>query len=100
MNSILTVNGGSSSLKCALFCIKQSEPDLLYNFKLSNILGQARAKISDHDGNPVADLQPDFSQIERDGRHQACLDFVFAWIRDNAGQQTLKAISPSRCSRW
>ncbi len=93
MNSIFTVNGGSSSLKCALFCIKHGEPELLFNFKLSNILGAARAQISDAQGNQVADLNPDFGEIERDGRHQACLDFVFAWIRANAGEQTLKAIS-------
>jgi acetate kinase len=93
MNSIFTVNGGSSSLKCALYCIKSGAPELLYNFKLSNILAQARAKITDANGNPVADLNPDFTEVERDGRHQACLDFVFACIRANAGEQTLKAIS-------
>lgn len=93
MNSIFTVNGGSSSLKCALFCIKGEQPELLFNFKLSNILGQARAQISDQRGERIADLAPDFSEIDRDGRHQACLDFVFAWIRGNAGEQTLKAIS-------
>lgn len=93
MNSIFTVNGGSSSLKCALFCIKSGEPELLFNFKLSNILGAARAQISNATGDKIADLHPDFSEIERDGRHQACLDFVFAWIRAHAGEHTLKAIS-------
>jgi acetate kinase len=93
MNSIFTVNGGSSSLKSSLYCIKGGEPELLYNFKLSNILAQPRAKITDAAGQLVADLSPDFAAIERDGRHQACLDFVFAWIRDNAGDQTIKAIS-------
>ncbi|MEH6469801.1 MAG: acetate/propionate family kinase [Halopseudomonas sp.] len=93
MNSIFTINGGSSSLKCALFCIKSGEPELLYNFKLSNILGQARARISDSQGEQIADLHPDFGEIDRDNRHQACLDFVFAWVRAHAGHQTLKAIS-------
>jgi acetate kinase len=93
MNSIFTVNGGSSSLKCALFCINSGEPELLFNFKLSNILGPARAKISDAEGRQIADLHPDFAGIDHDDRHQACLDFVFAWIRANAGEQTLTAIS-------
>ena len=93
MNSIFTVNGGSSSLKCALFNIKNGELELLFNFKLSNILGVAHAQISNAEGSQLADLHPDFTEIDQDGRHQACLDFVFAWIHANAGKQTLKAIS-------
>ena len=93
MNSIFTVNGGSSSLKCALFCITNGEPELLFNFKLSNILGKARAQVSNAAGEKIADLLPDFSEVGPDQRHQACLDFVFAWNRSHAGKQTLKAIS-------
>ncbi|MFT5722573.1 MAG: acetate kinase [Motiliproteus sp.] len=93
MNSIFTVNGGSSSLKCALFCSKGEHPELLYSFKISNILGQPRAQISNRQGERIADLAPDFAGIDRDDRHQACLDLVFAWIRAHAGEQTLLAIS-------
>ena len=93
MNSIFTVNGGSSSLKCALYCVKQGHTELKYNFKLSNILGEARAQIKNAAGERIADLYPSFSGVERDDRHQACLDFVFAWIAEHAEEQTLKAVS-------
>ncbi|MFT6916073.1 MAG: acetate kinase [Motiliproteus sp.] len=93
MNSILSVNGGSSSLKCALFCCRGEHPQLLYNFRISNILGQPRAQIRNDQSEQIADLALDVVGIDHDDRHQACLDFVFSWIRAHAGKQTLKAIS-------
>ncbi|WP_207062569.1 acetate/propionate family kinase [Motiliproteus sp. SC1-56] len=93
MNAIFTVNGGSSSLKCGLFRITEGTTELLYSFKLSNILGEAKAAISDAQGQNVLKASPDFSAIGREGRHQACLDFVFAWIRDQLPECELQAVS-------
>ncbi len=93
MNTIFTINGGSSSLKCALYRTNGLKPELLYSFKLANILSNARAKISDANGNLISEVEPDFSEIERDARHQACLNLVFDWISTNAPDATIQAIS-------
>ncbi|WP_421865608.1 acetate/propionate family kinase [Motiliproteus sp.] len=93
MSSILTVNGGSSSLKSALYKVVADQPELHYNFKLSNILAQPRAQIKDADGNLITDLKLDFAAIDESGRHQACLDFIFAWINSHAHEHKLTAIS-------
>lgn len=93
MSSILTVNGGSSSLKCALYELENGATRLRYGFKLSNILGDARAKISAADGQLLADLRPDFSAITREGRHQACLDLVFSWLRQQPDAREIAGIS-------
>lgn len=93
MSSILTVNGGSSSLKSALYKVEAGQPQLHYNFKLSNILAQPRAQIKDADGSPVTDLMLDLASVEESGRHQACLDFIFAWIKSHAHEHKLTAIS-------
>ncbi|MCW8886715.1 MAG: acetate/propionate family kinase [Motiliproteus sp.] len=93
MNNILTVNGGSSSLKCGLFRVIDETPELIFNFKLANILGQATMTVSDDHGQKRDTLTPDFSQIPQQQRHQACLDLVFNWLRDNAPDDDLTAIS-------
>ncbi|WP_210395509.1 acetate/propionate family kinase [Motiliproteus sediminis] len=93
MSSILTVNGGSSSLKCALFTLSNGDARLRYSFKLANILGEARAKISDASGQLLAELTPDFAAIPREGRHQACLDLVFSWLRQQPDAPDISGIS-------
>jgi acetate kinase len=92
MHTILTVNGGSSSLKCALFELKNGAFSLLYNFKLGNILNDASFKVLDKTGAIVENSAPDFSEIPTEGRHQACLNTVLTWLEHALPQSTLKAI--------
>ncbi len=92
MQAILTVNGGSSSLKCALFERSSGAISLIYSFKLGNILNTASFRIFDANGNKLCDKQPDFSHIPSDQRHQACLEAVFSWINQQPDSPKLTAI--------
>ncbi len=93
MNNILTVNGGSSSLKCGLFRVADDIPELLYSFKLSNILGQPAFRVKDNQGQQREKLSPDFAAIPEEKRHQACLDLVFSWLREHAPADEVTMIS-------
>lgn len=92
MHTILTVNGGSSSLKCALFELKNETFSLLYNFKLGNILNDASFKALDKTGEIIENSTPDFNEIPAEERHQACLNTVLAWLEHTLPNSTLKAI--------
>ncbi len=93
MNNILTVNGGSSSLKCGLFRAAEGAPELLYTFKLANILGQPAFTVTDNRNQLRKRLSPDFSDIAQDQRHQACLNLVFSWLWENAPDDCVTEIS-------
>jgi len=80
MKTVLTVNGGSSSLKCALFAQEKRGLNCLYIFKLSNILGDARCKILNNSGETIENSDLDLSAAFRDNRHQAALQHVLNWI--------------------
>jgi len=91
MNTVLTVNGGSSSLKCALFAQKKNSLSCLYIFKLSNILGAARCKILDNEGNVLANDNLDLTSAFRDNRHLAALQHVLNWIQAEVPKSELVA---------
>ena len=80
MKTVLTVNGGSSSLKCALFAQEKSGLNRLFTFKLGNILGDARCKIINSAGETIEKGELDLSAAFRDNRHQAALQHVLNWI--------------------
>ena len=92
MNTILTVNGGSSSLKCALYTLEQEELACLYNFKLSDILHTAQFKVFDQQGGKLTHATPDMSSISAEERHQACLQLVLNWINEALPDSKLQAI--------
>jgi len=90
MQTILTVNGGSSSLKCALFQCSDNQLEPLYNFKLGNILNDtARFKVKDAAGETLLQSSPDFSAIPKDQRHQACLQTIVDWLSQAAPESEL-----------
>lgn len=91
MQTILTVNGGSSSLKCALY-EKQENLKLLFNFKLGNILSEVRLAISDSEGNKLLTSTPDLKSVPAEGRHQACLQLILDWLQSNLPESDLCAI--------
>ncbi|MGB0468887.1 MAG: acetate/propionate family kinase [Pontibacterium sp.] len=84
MNTVLTVNGGSSSLKCALFAQNAIGLQCRYIFKLSNILKDASLKVSDATGKVLATQALNFSEVAREGRHQAALQVVMNWLAEQA----------------
>ncbi|WP_428035377.1 acetate/propionate family kinase [Amphritea sp.] len=81
MSLVLTVNGGSSSLKCALFAPQAGGAECLYQFKLGNILNAPVMKVISSRGETLEQHQPDMSAIDIEDRHQACLDQVIQWVR-------------------
>ncbi|MGB0205697.1 MAG: acetate/propionate family kinase [Neptuniibacter sp.] len=92
MQTILTVNGGSSSLKCALFQFQAGELQLLVNFKLGNILGDARFKVADASGTTLLESNPDYASIPKEERHQACLETIQQWLTQQFPDNELVAI--------
>ncbi|MFY0677449.1 MAG: acetate/propionate family kinase [Neptuniibacter sp.] len=92
MQTILTVNGGSSSLKCALFQKQAGELTLLFNFKLGNILADARFKVVDTTGATLLETSLDYSKVAKDDRHQACLETIQQWLTEQLPENELCAI--------
>ncbi|UTW11818.1 acetate/propionate family kinase [Marinobacterium rhizophilum] len=80
MQCILAVNGGSSSLKCGLYEPATDAAHLRYRFQLGNALGTPSLEITDGQGQELAQLQPDFSQIATSQRHLSALALVLDWI--------------------
>jgi acetate kinase len=93
MQTILTVNGGSSSLKCALFEVTSAGLELLYNFKLGNILSEARFKVVDTAGHTLQESTLEFVDVPREQRHQACLQTILSWLESNVADNHLSAIA-------
>ncbi|WP_299196021.1 acetate/propionate family kinase [uncultured Amphritea sp.] len=91
MSLVLTVNGGSSSLKCALFAPQAESTECLYQFKLSNILNAPVMKVISSRGETLEQHQPDMSAIDTEDRHQACLDQVIQWVRKQMPDSRISA---------
>lgn len=92
MSLILTINGGSSSLKCALFSRNTDNAECLYQFKLGNILNTPTLKIIAGNGKTLEQRQLQMAEVDRDNRHQACLDEVIQWVRRELPESHLSAI--------
>ncbi|BBB27347.1 acetate/propionate family kinase [Amphritea japonica] len=91
MSLILTVNGGSSSLKCALFSRHTGNAECLYQFKLANILNAPVMKIVSSLGEILEQHQLDMAEIATDNRHQACLDQVIQWVHKQLPDSRISA---------
>ncbi|SEQ86440.1 acetate kinase [Amphritea atlantica] len=91
MGLVLTVNGGSSSLKCALFARHEKKVEPLYQFKLGNILNTPVMKVFSSEGKTLEKVEPDMTSIEIDDRHQACLDLVIQWVRKQLPDSQISA---------
>ena len=92
MKTILTVNGGSSSLKCALFELKGNSLTLLYGFKVGNILNTARFRVKDASGTILEQSTPDYLSVPMEERHQACLQTILDWLNQHLPESSLVAI--------
>jgi len=84
MKHLLTVNGGSSSLKCALYKAEGQELRCSYRLKVSNILRQATFSVRNSEGLQLIDKDPlPFDDIVETRRHEAALQQVLGWIDRN-----------------
>lgn len=92
MKSILTVNGGSSSLKCGLYSIgADNQLTAGCILKLGNLLGhpvQVQIQQGDHERQT---LTLDLSESGAEQRHQAALGWVLTWIEQNLPEHQLIA---------
>ncbi|MBQ0785084.1 MAG: acetate/propionate family kinase [Amphritea sp.] len=91
MSLILTVNGGSSSLKCALFSRNTGNAECLYQFKLANILNAPVMKVISNQGDTLDQYQLDMAEIATENRHQACLDRVIQWVHKQLPDSRISA---------
>lgn len=81
MKTLLTVNGGSSSLKCGLYRVTQAGLENLCVLKLGNLLGDGvRFSAADAQGNPLDTRTLDMGDCGREQRHQAALNEVLNWL--------------------
>ena len=85
MDTILTVNSGSSSLKCGLYTLNEDGGlDCLYHLKLGNLLGdQSRFQVMDEHSHKEEKHTLDLHEIPLDNRHEAALEHMLAWINDH-----------------
>lgn len=91
MQTILTINGGSSSLKCALFLTDQTHETALFVFKLGNIQATPRITVSDGNGQLLDTPVVDYSAIPKAERHKAALGTVLDWLKANSPNTQLTA---------
>lgn len=81
MKTLLTVNGGSSSLKCGLYQVNPEGLENLCVVKLGNLLGDGvRFSATDAQGKPLDTRTLDMGDCSREQRHQAALNEVLNWL--------------------
>ncbi|KDE39543.1 Acetate kinase [Nitrincola lacisaponensis] len=92
MKTLLTINGGSSSLKCGLYQVHQDTLENLCVIKLGNLLGSGvRFSATDAAGTPLASTTLDMDDIGREQRHQAALNEVLNWLQQRYPDHQLVA---------
>ncbi|RAU17782.1 acetate/propionate family kinase [Nitrincola tibetensis] len=92
MRTLLTVNGGSSSLKCGLYQVEPTELKNLCIVKFGNLLGEGvRFSASSLEGKVLDNQTLDFQSFSRNERHQAALDFVLGWFKSEFPDHQLMA---------
>ncbi|MBS98405.1 MAG: acetate kinase [Oceanospirillaceae bacterium] len=92
MDTILTVNGGSSSLKCGLYTYREDGLHCLYHLKLGNLLGDtARFDIMDEEDAPLEHIDLDFARLDPEQRHEAALQHILDWLDEHLSEVNLIA---------
>jgi acetate kinase len=92
MDTILTVNGGSSSLKCGLYTPRAGELHCLFHLKVENLLAETPLfKVRD-EYNQVLDSHPlECQTVALDERHQFALSEVLQWVETHLPESRLIA---------
>jgi acetate kinase len=92
MDTILTVNGGSSSLKCGLYSFRDDGLHCHYHLKLGNLLGDtARFDIMDEADAPLEHQDLPFAGLDPERRHQAALEHILGWLQEHQSDLNLIA---------
>lgn len=92
MDTILTVNGGSSSLKCGLYALRASELHCLFHLKVENLLGDTTLfKVRDEDNRVLDSHQLECQSVALDERHQFALREVLQWVEAHLPESRLIA---------
>src|SRR5690554_495948 len=81
MDTILTVNGGSSSLKCGLYQVQGDELHCLTHLKVENLLGETTLfKVRDENNQVLDAHQLECQSVPLEERHQYGLREVLQWV--------------------
>ena len=92
MDTILTVNGGSSSLKCGLYALRDGELHCLFHLKVENLLGDTTLfKVRDEDNRVLDSHQLQCQSVALDERHQFALNEVLEWVQTHLPESHLIA---------
>lgn len=92
MDTILTVNSGSSSLKCGLYAYTGGALHCQYHLKVANLMGDtARFNIMDQRDSLLEQHKLDFSDLDPEQRHQAALEHILGWLDEHQSELTLIA---------
>ncbi len=92
MDTILTVNGGSSSLKCGLYALQGGELHCLIHLKVENLLGEPTLfKVRDEQNQVLDAHELDCRNVPQDERHQFGLQEVLQWVNTHLPDSRLIA---------
>ncbi|SEG72484.1 acetate/propionate family kinase [Marinobacterium lutimaris] len=92
MDTILTVNGGSSSLKCGLYTLKADGLHCLYHLKAGNLQGDpVRFDILDEEDKLLDHEELHWNHIDFEQRHQAALEHILDWLKEHLSDVKLIA---------
>lgn len=92
MDTILTVNGGSSSLKCGLYALQAGELHCLIHLKVENLLGESTLfKVRDEQNQVLDAHELDCQSLPHEERHQFALQEVLQWVREHLPESRLIA---------
>ncbi|MFW1678668.1 acetate/propionate family kinase [Pontibacter sp. JAM-7] len=90
--SILTVNAGSSSLKCALYQVSGQQLTAEYKIKLGNLLDTPRGQLKQLTTGKQTLFDFDFSQVAAADRHEAALRHILDWLSSQQSIAPLQAV--------
>ncbi len=92
MDTILTVNGGSSSLKCGLYALQGGELRCLIHLKVENLLGEPTLfKVRDEQNQVLDAHELECRNVPQDERHQFALQEVLQWVNAHLPESHLIA---------
>ncbi|MBA4501384.1 acetate/propionate family kinase [Marinobacterium marinum] len=92
MDTILTVNGGSSSLKCGLYTLHEGALRCLIHLKVENLSGcPTLFKVRDEQNRVLDSSELECQSIPDDQRHQFALQTVLRWVETHQPEARLIA---------
>lgn len=93
MNNILTINAGSSSLKCGLYRADQQKLDLLYTLSVTDVLKRPIFTVTDSAGNKRDSDTFNNSSLDNTQKHLSALKHIIKWLGQQAPDDPITAIA-------